>query len=72
LKIVSPSIGSGGQRDGKRFMDYDIMAMLKEKGNENILDQLAARVKPTDRKRGKLHEVFETSLISKNLLVLNL
>ena len=45
----------------KRFMAYNIVSKLKEKWNENILDQLAAGVKPSDRKRGKLHEVFETS-----------
>ena len=47
--------------NGKRFMTYDILSKLKEKGNENILDQLSAEVKPSDRKRGKLYEVFETS-----------
>ena len=47
--------------NAKRFMAYDIVGKLKETGNENILDQLAAGVKPSDRKRGKLHEVFETS-----------
>ena len=46
---------------GKRFMAYDIVAKLKEKENENILNQLAAGVNPSDRKRGKLHEVFEAS-----------
>ena len=38
-------------------MAYDIVAILKEKQNENVLNQLAAG----DRKRGKLHEVFEAS-----------
>ena len=47
--------------NGKRFMAYDIVAKLKEKGNENILNQLAVGVKPSDKKRGKLHEVFEAS-----------
>lgn len=47
--------------NGKRFMAYDIVANLEEKGNENILEQLAAGVKRFDKKRGKLHEVFETS-----------
>jgi REP element-mobilizing transposase RayT len=47
--------------NGKRFMAYDIIAKLKEKGNENILNQLAVGVNPSDKKRGKLHEVFEAS-----------
>ena len=47
--------------NGKRFMAYDIVAKLREKENENILNQLAAGVNPSDRKRGKLHEVFEAS-----------
>ena len=42
-------------------MAYDIVAKLREKENENILNQLAAGVNPSDRKRGKLHEVFEAS-----------
>jgi hypothetical protein len=56
--------------NGKRFMAYDIVDKLKEKGNENILDQLTAGVKPSDRKRGKLHEVFETSFDIKECLSL--
>jgi hypothetical protein len=47
--------------NGKRFMAYDIAAKLKEKENENILNQLAAGVNPSDRKRKILHEVFEIS-----------
>lgn len=47
--------------NSKRFMAYDIVSKLKEKGNENTLDQLAAGVNPSDRKRRKLHEVFEAS-----------
>jgi hypothetical protein len=44
--------------NGKRFMAYDIVAKLKEKENENMLNQLIAGVNPSDKKRGKLHEVF--------------
>jgi len=47
--------------NGKRFMAYDIVAKLKEKGNESILNELAEGVNPSDKKRGKLHEVFEAS-----------
>ncbi len=46
--------------NGKRFMAYDIIDKLKQK-NEIILDQLSKAVNASDRKRGKLHEVFEPS-----------
>ena len=50
-------------------MAYDTVAKLKEKGNENILNQLAAGVNPPDQKRGKLHEVFEASFDIKEFFV---
>ena len=42
----------------KRFMAYDIIDKLKEQRNEIILDQLSKAVNASERKRGKLHEVF--------------
>ena len=47
--------------NGKRFMAYDIIDKLKEKGNQNILSKLSAAVTISGKKRGKLHEVFESS-----------
>jgi len=47
--------------NGKRFMAYDIIDKLEEQRNENILVQLSKAVNASDRKRGKLHEVFEPS-----------
>lgn len=47
--------------EGKRFMAYGIVKRLKRKGQLDVLTQLSARVNTTDRKRGKLHEVFEPS-----------
>ena len=47
--------------NGKRFMAYDIVQRLEEANNEIILAKLSEAVKPSDRKRGKLHEVFEDS-----------
>jgi REP element-mobilizing transposase RayT len=47
--------------NGKRFMAYDIVNKLKEQKNEILLDQLSKAVKDSDKKRGKLHEVFEPS-----------
>ena len=46
---------------GKRFMAYEIVKRLNEQGQTELLEQLASFVNDTDRKRGKLHEVFEPS-----------
>jgi hypothetical protein len=47
--------------EGKRFMSYGIVKRLKEKKEDEILRQLSDQVNATDRKRRKLHEVFEPS-----------
>jgi REP element-mobilizing transposase RayT len=47
--------------NGKRFMAYYIIDKLKENGNEKLLHQLSAKVNSSDKKRGKLHEVFTPS-----------
>ena len=47
--------------NGKRFLAYEIIIRLKNAGNPSILKQLEEAVEVTDRKRGKLHEVFEDS-----------
>jgi hypothetical protein len=47
--------------EGKRFMSYGIVKRLKEKREDEVLRQLADMVNATDRKRGKVHEVFEPS-----------
>ncbi len=47
--------------NGKRFLAYEIIKRLKETGHHNILKQLSEAVEVTDKKRGKLHEVFEDS-----------
>lgn len=46
--------------NGKRFMAYDIAGKLKEKGNENRLDQLTAET------RGKFIFVNWNSLCEKS------
>jgi len=56
--------------NGKRFMAYDIIDKLEKKRNENILNQLSAGVLPSDKKRGKLHEVFESSFDIKECVTL--
>ena len=47
--------------NGKRFMAYEIVKSLKEQGQMELLEQLASLVNDTDKRRGKLHEVFEPS-----------
>ncbi|MEP6595698.1 MAG: hypothetical protein ABJA71_07110 [Ginsengibacter sp.] len=47
--------------NGKRFIAYDIVDKLKKQNNEIVLDQLAKAVNASDKKRGKLHEIFEPS-----------
>jgi len=47
--------------NGKRFMAYELIRRLEERKENNLLMELAAYVNKTDRKRGKLHDVFEPS-----------
>ena len=47
--------------NGKRFMAYEIIKRLNDQGHAELLEQLASFVNDTDRRRGKLHEVFEPS-----------
>ena len=47
--------------NGKRFLAYEIIKQLKQQENISLLDQLTEAVEITDKKRGKLHEVFEDS-----------
>ena len=51
--------------NGKRFMAYDIVEKLQVTNNEIILAKLSNAVKPSYKKRGKLHEVFEGSFDNK-------
>jgi REP element-mobilizing transposase RayT len=47
--------------DGKRFIGYEIINRLKQKGLDDLLVILANAVNSSDKKRGKLHEVWEDS-----------
>jgi hypothetical protein len=53
--------------NGKRFIAYEIVKQLKQQGNNTVLLQLESLVNNTDRKRGKLHEVFEPSFDCKEI-----
>lgn len=47
--------------NGKRFMAYGIVKRLKAMSEEMLLHQLKWEVNMSDRKRNKLHEVWEDS-----------
>lgn len=51
--------------NGKRFMAYELVKRLKEKREDSILSQLASWVNDTDRKNGKIHQVFQPSFDAK-------
>ena len=46
---------------GKRFIAYEIISRLKLQNEVEVLSQLAEAVSIRERKRGKLHEVFQPS-----------
>jgi REP element-mobilizing transposase RayT len=50
----------------KRFMAYEIIGRLKQAQKKDILEILTAGVSTIDRKKGKLHRVFEPSFDSKH------
>ena len=54
--------------NGKRFMAYGLIKRLQERNCIKTLLQLGAFVNATERKRGKLHEVFESSFDWKECL----
>ncbi|MEO6231515.1 MAG: hypothetical protein ABJB11_02935 [Ferruginibacter sp.] len=47
--------------DAKRFMGYEIIKSLKVQGSQDILQRLENAVNSSDKKKGKLHEVWEDS-----------
>ena len=47
--------------DGKRFIGFEIINRLREKYFIDLLQELESGVNSSDRKRGKLHEVWEDS-----------
>lgn len=49
----------------KRFLAYGIVNRLEQAGDTVLLSQLSAGVNATEKKRGKLHEVFEPSFDAK-------
>ncbi len=59
-KTINSIVGNG-----KRFMAYELVKLLKEKSRTDILVQLEQWVNDTDKRRAKKHEVFESSFDSK-------
>jgi hypothetical protein len=47
--------------NGKRFIAYDLITRLQQQSSGLILSELSASLNNTERKDGKLHNVFETS-----------
>jgi hypothetical protein len=47
--------------NGKRFIAYDLVKRLSEQNSSLILNELSSGLNNTERKEGKLHNVFETS-----------
>ena len=53
--------------NGKRFMAYKIVERLKELNKTEILKQLSEAVNPSDKNKGKIHQVFERSFDCKGI-----
>jgi putative transposase len=51
--------------NAKRFMAQDILKQLATNKETELLQRLAAAVKPRERKKGQLHKVFEESFDAK-------
>lgn len=47
--------------NGKRFIAYEIVKRLQERGRHDMLQQLRGAVRASDTARGQKHRVFETS-----------
>jgi len=51
--------------NAKRFMSYEIVKKLEKGNQQDILRRLADAVKPSEKKKGQLHKVFEDSFDAK-------
>ena len=51
--------------NGKRFMAYDIITRLENKGEKNLLEELYGYTTKHERKKGQRHKVFEESFDAK-------
>jgi hypothetical protein len=55
-KVINTIVG-----DGKRFIGYEIIKRLQQQSRQDLLLQLENGVNSSDKKKGKLHEVWEDS-----------
>ena len=53
--------------EGKRFISYEVINRLKKENESEILGILTRGVTQTDKERGKLHSVFESSMDIKEI-----
>jgi len=54
--------------NGKRFLAYEIVERLKNSKHNQLLKQLENEVTRSDKKRGKLHQVFKPSFDARLIL----
>ena len=54
--------------NGKRFLAYDIVKRLESARQTKVLSRLSQLVSPSDRRRGKKHQVFKNSFDVKQIL----
>ena len=54
--------------NGKRFIAYEIINRLEEKGNTELLHHLESLVTQRERKKGQLHKVFKDSFDAKAII----
>ena len=54
--------------NGKRFMAYEIINWLEERGNTEMLHRLENLVTKRERKKGQLHKVFKDSFDAKAII----
>jgi hypothetical protein len=47
--------------NGKRFIAYGLINLLNNSNNHLVLSEMQHKVNDTDKKKNKLHEVFEPS-----------
>jgi hypothetical protein len=66
FKALDQSINTAVS-NSKRFIAYEIVKRLGEQKQADVLNKLATAVTHSDRKRGKLHQVFESSFDAKEL-----
>ncbi|HRN56329.1 MAG TPA: hypothetical protein PLL71_07750 [Agriterribacter sp.] len=51
--------------NGKRFMAYEIIRRLKQKGETTLLQLLSESVTEREKKKGQLHKIFKDSFDAK-------